>query len=60
MTEDKAMDVCKVGQGPACCKYVTMDADGWKCLKLTSMKAAVDARTNMKSKGDNCDGEVNK
>ena len=60
MNEAKAMDVCKVGQGHACCKYLSIGMDGWFCLKLTHMKAEIDERTDMNAQGDNCDGEVNK
>ena len=56
-TDQHRESVCKIGQGPACCRYVTMGADGWGCAKNTSMRPAIDARAEqMNAKGDNCGG----
>jgi hypothetical protein len=27
-------DVCKIGQGRDCCRYLTMGAKGWSCERL--------------------------
>ena len=51
--------VCKIGQGHACCRYLTMGAGGWSCEKRSSLKAALDARVlaeTMTARGDNCEG----
>lgn len=49
--------VCKIGQGAACCRYLTMGGGGWSCEKLTSMKGTIDRRVDaMVAKGDNCEG----
>lgn len=50
--------VCKAGQGPACCRYITMGSDGWACAKIDpKLKAIIDTRQYaMKAKGDNCEG----
>jgi hypothetical protein len=49
---------CKVGQGAACCRYVTMGPEGWECGKMDpAIKRAIDARAAlMGAKSDNCDG----
>lgn len=26
--------ICRIGQGHACCRYLTIGADGWDCVKL--------------------------
>lgn len=26
--------VCKIGQGPACCRYLLFGLDGWECAKM--------------------------
>ena len=59
ITEDHASEVCKKGQGPACCSYLAMDR-GYVCVKSDrAFKATVDERRNdklMKAMGDNCSG----
>lgn len=54
-------DTCKVGQGAACCRYVTMSAGGWECGKADpAIRHAIDQRAgSMKAKGDNCPGVTN-
>lgn len=53
-------EVCKVGKGAACCRYVACSSDGWQCLKvLPDMKAKIDAIAfRMGAIGDNCDGRA--
>lgn len=50
--------VCKIGQGAACCKYPLMGMEGWCCGKLDPyLKRLIDAAAHrMKAKGDNCEG----
>lgn len=56
----KVKNVCKVSQGSECCKYLSMAPSGWGCLKMDAeMKAIIDARTDMVSQGDNCEGDDN-
>jgi hypothetical protein len=53
-------NVCKVGQGNACCRYLVISADGFECMKGTDMKAYLDARVAMETmvaRADNCDGK---
>lgn len=57
ITNDKYVkDVCKMGQGNDCCRYLVM-GKGWECAKETSMKELLDRRVSqMTAKGDNCKG----
>lgn len=57
ITNDKYVnDVCKMGQGADCCRYLVM-GKGWECAKETSMKATIDARVHSyTAKSDNCKG----
>lgn len=54
-------DVCKIGQGSDCCKYLLLSPEGFMCGKSnTETKAMVDkswAETEHVAQGDNCEGE---
>ena len=56
-------DVCKIGQGNDCCRYLVMAPTGFECAKLDlSLKLTLDQRVrigSMNAKGDNCPGQVN-
>lgn len=57
ITEEHLKGTCNIGQGELCCKYLTF-SNGFECAKLNpSLRAMIDARTNMKAKGDNCPGK---
>lgn len=52
-------EVCKIGQGALCCRYLTMSPNGWSCEKLTDMGRELDRRADAKQMvaiGDNCLG----
>jgi len=51
-------EICKMGHGAACCKYIVVDgARGICCAKSNeSLKATLDSQTHMVARGDNCDG----
>lgn len=54
-------EVCKMGQGASCCKYLVMDGiNGWECMRTDpANKKVIDdnwAKHNHVSQGDNCDG----
>lgn len=51
--------VCRIGQGAACCRYLTMGPGGWRCEKLTTLRATLDAANHMVARGDNCPGRGN-
>jgi hypothetical protein len=51
--------VCRIGQGAACCRYLTMSPTGWDCEKKTQLGLVLDARVargEMTARGDNCKG----
>lgn len=50
-------DVCRIGQGEACCRYLALGAVGWSCEKRGNLRLAIDRRVDqMSAKSDNCDG----
>lgn len=52
-------EVCKMGQGNARCRYLTVGPKGFECVKNTSLKNILDSRVAknvMVAQGDNCDG----
>ena len=49
-------EVCKIGEGADCCKYLTAGADGFCCEKNTGLGRILDKRTDMTAKSDNCSG----
>jgi len=58
-TPEWAKGVCKLGQGHACCRYLTMAPEGWSCAKHTGLAALLDQRVQSKTmtaRGDNCAG----
>lgn len=58
--KDHVKNVCKLGQGNACCRYLVIGANGLECMKKTEMKEYLDSRVKsetMIARGDNCDGK---
>lgn len=57
---DYVMDVCKLGQGAECCRYLTLGAStGWECAKNKPLGRILDERAKagmMVARGDNCEG----
>jgi hypothetical protein len=54
---EHAKDVCLLGQGHECCRYLTMGSGGFQCAKKTSLRMTLDARGDtMVARGDNCSG----
>ena len=53
--------VCKIGQGADCCRYLGCGAEGFECLKFEpGMKQVVDrawAIDEHVAQGDNCAGQ---
>jgi hypothetical protein len=60
MDEELRKNVCKVGQGQECCRYLGMANGDWTCFKLDQgMKTFLDRRVAeeaLKARGDNCPG----
>ena len=52
-------DICRIGQGLDCCRYLIAGREGFECAKLTSLKKLLDDRVlqdNITAQGDNCNG----
>ena len=59
IADEHVKAVCKIGQGAACCRYLTMGPDGFGCEKFTQLAGVIDGkveRGTYSSVGDNCDG----
>ncbi len=59
--ERYTLEVCRIGQRAACCRYLTMSPQGWGCEKHTGLGRVLDARVaaeDMNARGDNCAGWV--
>ncbi len=59
LTDARVKDTCKMGQGEACCRFLTIGDDGWSCAKLTLLAGHMNPRVamnTMTARGDNCDG----
>ena len=53
-------NVCKIGQGNLCCRYLVVGNKGFECAKNTSLKEALDYRVYKQTiiaQGDNCEGK---
>jgi hypothetical protein len=62
MSSQHLKEVCKIGQGNECCRYLTCGPQGFQCAKCSSLKYQLDARvmsSTMNARGDNCEGIVN-
>lgn len=59
MISPQVMDVCKIGQKAACCKYLVMGHLGFECGKLIpEIKKELDRQKDMVAKSDNCEGKT--
>lgn len=58
---DYIRNVCKIGQGAECCKYLLLASTGFECAKVNPLdKTTVDkvwATTEHVAQGDNCEGK---
>lgn len=55
-----AKEICKMGQGQECCRYLTMHPDGFSCEKHGELRKYLDCRViagTITSRGDNCEGK---
>ena len=58
---EQVKNVCKAGQGNACCRYLVIGTRGFECVRDTEMKAYLDARVAMEmmvARADNCNGKT--
>lgn len=59
-TDQEAKELCKLGQGAQCCRYLAASGKGWSCEKLGDLKNLLDSRVaagKMTAKGNNCPGK---
>lgn len=59
LTDEYARTVCKIGQGAACCRYLSLDAGGWNCERYGELAQLIDERVRAETIGArsiNCDG----
>ena len=58
---EQVKNVCKAGQGNACCRYLVIGIHGFECVKQTDMREYLDARVAMETmvaRADNCPGKT--
>ena len=58
---DQVKNICKAGQGNACCRYLVIGTMGFECVRDADLKAYLDARVAMETmvaRGDNCSGKT--
>lgn len=63
LSNNHIKNVCKIGQGQDCCRYLLCGANGFECGKLGSLKQIIDNkvfRNQMTAQSDNCEGVKNK
>lgn len=56
---DRLREICNVGGGPDCCRYLVSGPGGITCAKLTGLRAEIDRRVAagmFTARADNCDG----
>lgn len=56
---EKVKDICKLGQGENCCRYLGLGEKGFECLKYTEYALQLDLRVFEKTitaRGNNCPG----
>ena len=57
ISDEHVKEICKIGQGKDCCKFITMGVGGFECAKGTEFESIILARgTSMSAQGDNCKG----
>lgn len=62
LSEEHIQNVCKIGQGNDCCRYLVAGSSGIECAKHSSLKKILDDRADAKqmvAQADNCEGVIN-
>jgi hypothetical protein len=57
--ESHLKEVCKIGQGNECCRYITVGHMGIQCAKHTGLRRVLDAKVKageILAIADNCEG----
>lgn len=44
LDRDDIFNICKAGQGAACCRYILVDGNGFTCAKNTLFQYMIDKR----------------
>lgn len=58
---DIIKDICKIGQGHQCCRYLVMGTQGFECAKHSELAKLLDQRVETQTitaRGDNCEGKT--
>lgn len=54
------VNVCRIGQGAKCCKYLVMGSSGFECMKIDKRNKLIIEQqwgaTQHVAQGDNCGG----
>ena len=61
ISNEHLREVCRIGQGNDCCRYLICGKNGFQCSKHSNLKSHLDAMvtsTKMTAQGDNCDGKL--
>lgn len=60
LTADHIRNVCKIGCGEKCCKFLTVGEKGAECAKGQAVGVLwdIEFKDDLKSKGDNCLGKM--
>jgi len=61
ISDETLKNICKIGQGDECCRYLACGADGFECLKHTPIAKILDSRVEtgtMSARGNNCEGQI--
>ena len=56
MDDKKLKEICKIGQGEECCRYLVLGPQGFECGKFQGYKNLIDERVktgSFNAKGDN-------
>lgn len=59
ITYQQLKEVCKIGQGNECCRYLIVGPKGFGCAKHTDLRDCIDSRVDegiMVARSDNCEG----
>ena len=60
LSKEHIVNVCKIGQGKDCCRYLLCGAIGFECGKLGPLKGVLDSKAPyMSAQSDNCEGVKN-
>lgn len=56
-------NVCKIGQGNDCCRYLILGTEGFECAKHTELAILLNSRVmagTIVARGNNCEGKTAK